>query len=86
MTTHRPAQDARKTNIAYFGTQPLGCPTTRPDGKVVKVTMLDPRDPGYAADNAARLDAKRAKAGSDALLAAMKRAMAKPLDDATCFG
>lgn len=73
MTTHRPAQDARKTNIAYFGTQTLGCPTVRPDGKVVKVTMLDPRDPGFAADNLSKLDAQRAKAGSNALVAAILR-------------
>lgn len=73
MTTHRPAQGARKTNIAYFGTQPLGYPETRPDGTVVKVTMLDPRDPGFAAQQDTERRDKRAKNGSAALLAAMKR-------------
>lgn len=84
MTTHRPAQDARKTNIAYFGTQPLGCPTTRPDGKVVKVTMLDPSDPGFGADQHDRRAERDAKSGSAALLEALRRA--KLVDGASCFG
>ncbi len=65
---------AKKNNPAiYFGTQTLGCPETRPDGTIVKVTMLDPRDPGYHAAQEEERAAERASKGSAALLAAMKR-------------
>ena len=69
------AQPADKKNnpAIYFGTQTLGCPETRPDGTIVKVTMLDPRDPGYEAAQDDTRRVNRAKSGSDALLAAMKR-------------
>lgn len=68
------AQDAKKNNPAiYFGTQTMGCPTVRPDGTIVKVTMLDPRDPGFAAQQDTERRDKRAKNGSAALLAALKR-------------
>lgn len=76
MTTHQPAQGSYRKSPAYFGTQPLGCPTVRPDGTVVRVTMLDPRDPGFAAQQDTERRDKRAKNGSAALLAALQRAKA----------
>lgn len=75
MTDIHPAQPAAKKNnpAICFGTQTLGCATTRPDGTIVKVTMLDPRDPGFEAAQEDKRRGERAKNGSAALLAAMKR-------------
>lgn len=72
------AQSLAKNNgrEAYYGTQTLGCPTIRPDGKVVKVTMLDPRDPGYEAGWQDHIIKTQAARGSAALLAAMQRVKA----------
>lgn len=64
---------AKNNPTIYFGTMSMGCPHTRPDGKIVKVTMLDPRDPGFEATALSERVAKHAKHGSERLLEALQR-------------
>ncbi|TXH12722.1 MAG: hypothetical protein E6R03_12400 [Hyphomicrobiaceae bacterium] len=78
MTKSSSAQPAPAKNNpdVYFGTMTLGCPHTRPDGTIVKVTMLDPRDPGFEAAALTQRVAKRAERGSERLLEALRRVRA----------
>lgn len=70
--------DAKKNNpTAYFGTQTMGCATTRPDGKIIRVTMLDARDPGFGADWGDYITQERARRGSEKLLAAILKLRAQ---------
>lgn len=75
MTKSASAQPAPAKNNpdVYFGTISMGCPHTRPDGTIVKVTMLDPRDPGFEAAGLTERVARHAKVGSQRLLEAMRR-------------
>ena len=68
----QPAAKKNNPNI-YFGTQTLGQAETRPDGKIVRVTMLDPRDPGFVAEQDDKRRVASAEKGSDAMLAAINR-------------
>lgn len=65
---------AKNNPDVYFGTMTLGCPHTRPDGTIVKVTMLDPRDPGFEAAGLTERVSRHAQMGSQRLLEAMRRA------------
>lgn len=65
---------AKNNPTIYFGTMSMGCPHTRPDGTIVKVTMLDPRDPGFEAAGLAQRAARHAERGSRQLLEAIRRA------------
>ncbi len=68
-----PAQDHGREKVGKWGTQYMGCPTTRPDGTLIKVCMLDPRDPGTAVHQQERRIFVNAERGSRRLLAAIAR-------------
>lgn len=78
MSNIKQAQPAgrQKSPTPYWGTVSAGMPETRPDGKIIRVSMLDPSDPGIETPRVEHVRMVQAKRGSAALLAALERARA----------
>lgn len=66
-------ETVKQIDIWKWGEPTVGFATKRPDGRVVKVPILDPRDPGLADPNTPKTRERRAKEGSAALLAAIRK-------------
>lgn len=64
---------SKHASAQVYGTHSLGVVSVRPDGAVIKLSMLDPNDPGCDDSDAHEKRVARARDGSAALLAALRR-------------